>query len=148
MSVDTINSDRAGHPAPHRHRSGIGAMIFGLVGGPVAWGIALTFNYAVASNACYTGFTWPTTLHFDAGAIRSMLIGADIAVVLVAAGAALLSYRNWERTRREAEGGPDQLLETGEGRTRFMSLCGMITSVGFAVAAAFTLVGAVALPLC
>ena len=77
-----------------------------------------------------------------------MLIGADIAVVLVAAGAALLSYRNWERTRREAEGGPDQRLETGEGRTRFMSLCGMITSVGFAVAAAFTLVGAVALPLC
>ena len=72
-----------------------------------------------------------------------MLIGADIAVVLVAAAAALLSYRNWERTRREAEGGPDQRLETGEGRTRFMKLWLTITVVNKTTRAKRILLGPV-----
>jgi hypothetical protein len=51
-----------------------------------------------------------------------------------------VAWRSWSRTREENQGssgagdahGPAAaLLETGEGRTRFMALAGVLTSGGF-----------------
>ena len=40
------------------------------------------------------------------------------------------------------------MVEAGKGRTRFLSLWGLMTSVGFAGAIVFSLVGLLVVPLC
>jgi hypothetical protein len=66
-------------------------------------------------------------------------------IALAGAGA---SYRSWNATRREVEGETEDMVAAGEGRTRFLALWGLLTSVGFACAIGFSLIGLFTVPLC
>lgn len=133
------------HPAPHRHRGGP-VLAFILLAAPVAWLIQTSVNYAVASHACYPaseprlGLTeqWPWL------AVTAItLIGLAVALA-----AATMGYRAWRLTRAEASGNLGTTLEAGEGRTRFLSLWGTMTSCGFAVALVFSLIAIGGVPPC
>ena len=136
-------TDRA-HPAPHRHRAGLMILGAALFATPAVWGLRLVLNYALDSYFCYPGsirkyalpgWTWPT------------LLGVDALAIAVAVLAAVLSWRNWRRTRDKVRSsGP--LIEIGEGRTRFLALWGLMTGVGFAVAGAFDLLALWIVPVC
>jgi len=68
-----------------------------------------------------------------------------LAVVILAAA---LSYRNWRRTRTESRGDVHELAEIGEGRTRFMSLWGMLFGLAFGAAIIFGVVVNIGLRAC
>jgi hypothetical protein len=74
-----------------------------------------------------------------------------IIALAVSLGALAVSWRNYDATRHEHEGADrseQNLIEVGEGRTRFLSMVGMIFSGSFFLASIFTLLGLFMVPLC
>ena len=60
----------------------------------------------------------------------------------------MIAYRDWQGTRMEKPGAVGQVLEIADGRARFLSLSGIILSLGFAVAVLFDLVTLFIVPVC
>ena len=80
-------------------------------------------------------------LHLWQAAILAVALAISASAVLVAFGA-------WTRTKDEQTGDQHDLLEVGEGRSRFMALAGIITSVGFMVAILFSGPALFVVPAC
>jgi hypothetical protein len=137
----------AHHPSPHRDRVAVPLLLFGLALGPVAWGLQLVVNYSLAVQPC-----------FFAGAARTSVMpgsqscGAILAINLIAAVLALIgaavSWRNWGAVHNEYPGSTGHALEAGEGRTRFLALCGMMTGLGFFAAIVFDTIALSMVPQC
>lgn len=121
----------AGHPAPQRRRVNGFAILLGLTGAPAAWiGVSLV-NYALTSEICArsgsSGLPW------------GGLLGLNLLGFAAALGALWISYDGWRRSHDEQSGEQQKTLEVGEGRTRFLALCGIVTSIGFAIGIAFAI---------
>jgi hypothetical protein len=132
------DSDRATHPAPARGQVGLGALWFGLAGGFAAWSVQTLVNLALASHACYPRL-YPLAAPVVAG-MRGIVFAVGLAALAVCVAAMATAWRSWARTRHEQQPatGSGQnltpetaLLETGEGRTRFLAFAGVLTSVTF-----------------
>lgn len=134
------------HPAPHRGNVAVSVLFIGLFAGPIAWGLQLLINFALASHACYPDGAPLTTpgWHSAWGVILLLNI---VAAILSLAGAAL-SYRHWQATREEHPGGAGHTIEAGEGRTRFLALWGVMTGFGFLVAILFNTLALFMVPQC
>lgn len=134
-SIDAAKAP-AGHPAPHANRVGILRLLLLLAGAPLAWAVQIAAGYGAAAYACYPDrFSLPAPVlpHLHAA-----LVTLSVVAIAVSLLCALLSYRSWRSTRHEFEGDHHHLLEVGEGRTRFMSMCALINSILFAVALVLT----------
>ena len=130
----------ADHPAPSRDRVGLTALWFGLFAGPLAWTLQSLTNYSLAAHSCF-----PNIFPLSApalGGLRGIAFGVSLAALALCIAGAAVAYRDWSRTRAEHHGasgkGADHshgagLLETGEGRTRFMAVAGIITSTTFLI---------------
>lgn len=123
---------------------GLGALIFGVVAAPVAWWLALSSLFAVASHACFPG-----SVPLVAPAWNPLWVLAAIAVIalVVCALAGLVSYRSWRVTYGHGRGG-EGLVHFGEGRTRFLAMWGALTSLLFAILMIVSLIPLVVVPLC
>ena len=137
------------HPSPHRDRVRILSLLFGLAAGPTAWISQLVLGYGLSSYACYP----KDAPHLQSpppgwGGEHIVLLGINLACLALAGVGLLVSLRNWRRTRNEARGGAHHMLEVGEGRTRFLSLCGMLGCVLFAAAILFNTVPIMGVPAC
>jgi hypothetical protein len=134
------------HPAPHRRRTTLLALIFVTVGPPLAWSVHLIVNYAFASQSCY-----PDGRPLIAPSFRGLwplLIAVDVMSLVISACAAVLAYRLWQVTAREMPEPEPAMMEAGEGRTRFLAIWGMLIAIGFFVAVIFDFVGLWILPIC
>jgi hypothetical protein len=129
------------HPAPARDDVSPALLWFGLAGGPAAWTIQTLVDLALTSHGCYPRL-FPLAAPMLAG-LRGILITVSLAALIVCLIAALAAARMWSRTRHEHQSnsgageqhGPSAaLLETGEGRTRFLALSGLMTSIVFTIA--------------
>jgi len=124
------------HPSPHRAKTSLAALLYGLCAAPVAWCTGELVNATLAQEACFPG-TEPlqlptiTNLHGLQFAVMALSL-------LISASAAWVALQAWRATRFEHDGGPHTLLAIGEGRSRFMALAGILTSVGFGVATLFS----------
>ncbi len=118
---------------------------FAMFAVPSICGLRLVVNFAIDSYFCF-----PSELRRDVlpGSAWPTLLGLDLLGIVIAAFAALISYRNWRLTRDELEVPTAPLIELGEGRTRFLSLWGLLIGFGFTVAIAFDLVGLWIVPVC
>jgi hypothetical protein len=128
---------RPTHPSPHRGRAPVPALVFGLVGGPAAWFIQLLVSSGLGQEACYPKAV-PLSAPAFAG-LATVLPVMEVAAILVALAAALTAYVCWRRSRGERAGDGHSLVDIGEGRSRFMAMAGILTSLGFAGAILFTL---------
>ena len=126
------------HPAPARDRTANRALWFGLFGAPAAWSVQTLVNLAVAAHACYPRLE-PLASPMIPG-VRVIVIVVSAIALLVAASATVVAWRAWSHTRREhhensgrasRHGHHTAVLETGEGRTRFMAFAGFMMSVTF-----------------
>jgi hypothetical protein len=144
----TARARSAGHPAPHRHKASAVGQLAGLAIGPAAWAIQLETAYALAGYACQPHGVVLSAFAAGWGWAR----GAGLALNLAAFAACLIggawSLRAWREVRDEAQGRARHAVETGEGRTRFLSLCGALTSFSFALAVAFETVMLLGAPAC
>lgn len=141
------STDTVSHPAPARGTVRRRLLWFGLLGAALAFSFDELANYVIAANQC----TLPTatgTPHVVRGTQPSYLLLIALSFV-IALGGAYAAYTSWRRTRGEQSGGAgEQGAEHGDGRTRFMALCGLITSIGMLIGLVFLLVQLVSAPLC
>jgi hypothetical protein len=145
---DTNSIMEAQHPSPHRDRVSVPLLFLGLFLGPVAWGLQLITNFALASYRCYPDGAPRTSIlpgwQWSSPAI--LLINVT-AAVLALIGAAI-SYSLWQTVRNEHRGTVGHLVDAGEGRTRFLALWGVMTGLGFLVAILFDTVALSMVPQC
>ena len=129
------------HPAPARNEVSKGLLWFGLVGAPAAWTVQTLVDLAVASHGCYPRL-FPLAAPILSG-LRGIALTVSVAALIIYIIAGLAAVRTWSQTRHEHQGssGAGQkhapataLLETGEGRTRFLALSAVMTSVVFTIA--------------
>jgi hypothetical protein len=138
MADASLHAGQAGaaHPAPQAGKVSILRLLLMLAGAPIAWAVQIAAGYGAAAYACY-----PHRTSLGASVLpqlHAVLATLSIAAIAVALLCALLSWRSWRSTRDEFPGDHHQLLEVGEGRTRFMAMCALITSIGFALALLLT----------
>ncbi|WP_161141903.1 hypothetical protein [Propylenella binzhouense] len=148
MAEPVVHTFEAGHPAPHADRVSLPALFYGLCAGPAAWGAQLLLIYGLASYACF-----PSEMLRDAPVpgfrgIVPVLAAINVVALAIAASGAVVSWRNWRLSQSEAKGAGRHLLEAGEGRTRFISVWGVLTGAGFFVAIAFDTIAVFGVPLC
>jgi hypothetical protein len=134
--------------APQAHRVKLHEGFFGLFGGPIAWFLQFCAGYALASEPCFRG---GERLAAPVPALRWTLLAMILSMAAAAAIALLsllVSWRAYRRTKDEAPGETAHLVEAGAGRTRFLSLWGVLLGGVFAVATAMTGVAFLTLPRC
>ena len=136
----------AAHPAPQRGAVSSGALWFALFGAPAAWSVQLLVSYALSSHSCFprrVPLTAPTL-----EALPAWELGVAVAALVVALAAGGVAIHAWRATRAEGEGSEHRLLETGEGRTRFMAFAGVLVSGLFALGVVLNLITPILLPAC
>ena len=138
---DRLDSARtnAGHPAPQRGNVPLWTLWFGFAGAPLGWTMQALANTALASHGCYPQI-YPLRAPVTGG-LRGILFAVSVGAIGLGVAALAISWSTWRRTRGEHQANSGHAsrghshgtaaLETGEGRTRFMALAGVLTSVVF-----------------
>jgi hypothetical protein len=134
------------HPAPHRHRVGIAALLFGIAAAPMVWSTQMLSSSSLAGYVCYPHAA-PLSIPLWGG-WRPVLFAIAGVSIAVAVFGGLVSLRNWRRTFQERPGSAHHLLDLGEGRTRFMAMGGMLISGLFVYAILFGLTALWLVPPC
>lgn len=134
------------HPSPHRDRVGRWSIWFGIVGAPLAWNLQLLVNATLVSHGCYPhDVPLASPIWSDLHAVTTAV---DVVAVVGCIAAGIAAWLSWRRSRNEKPGTARHLIGSGDGRTRFMAMSGMMTSALFllvTVISAFTLA---AVPAC
>lgn len=133
------------HPAPHRDRAPYVSLAFGLFAAPIGWALHLLVNYSIAGQNCVGASAAPTA---SAGGAHSVILLIDLAAVILSVVAGAVAYDLWKKTREEKAGDAHRLVQAGEGRTRFLALCGILTSTLFGLAVIVDVLGILVGPPC
>lgn len=121
-----------GHPAPDRGRVSPATLIVGLGGAPLAWSLQLTAMVSLAGAVCSAG-DGPTGNAPAPEWIHPMLIVINLAALAIGALALYVAWSAFSSTPGDKDsthkaGG---IMDAGEGRTRFLAIWGIWTSVLF-----------------
>ena len=135
------------HPAPHRERAPYLALAFGLLSAPLAWVLHLIVNYSIAGQSCLGAAEKEVGTLNSRDALSTIFI-VDLGTLALAVSAGYVAFELWKKTKDEKAGGAQRLIRAGEGRTRFMAMCGILTSTLFAVAIAVDALGSIVGPPC
>ncbi len=139
-------SERQQHPSPHRHRVSRWAVWFGLLGAPLAWGLQELVNVSLAGYACYPHDV-PLAMPLWTN-LKAVSLWVEAAAFIICIAALIVAVVSWRRTRDEKPGDAHQLLGSGDGRTRFMAMAGMMTSTLFLIGTALAALNLVGIPPC
>jgi hypothetical protein len=133
------------HPAPHRERIALWSLWLGIFLAPAGWFVQLTVDTFAISQGC---FPKDQPLGAPITAFAPFVHGADLFALVLGVVAALVALSNWRKTREEKPGRGHHLIESGDGRTRFMSMSGMLVSGMVLVAVVYTVLSHFALTGC
>ncbi|WP_333875146.1 hypothetical protein [Methylobacter sp.] len=144
--MENNTSANPAHPSPHREEISLTGLWFGILGAPLAWiGLELG-SYVLTTAICKADP--PSTIAAHTDKVWQSLLAINVVAVLLALSAAGVAVYNWRKVRYEMSGSAHDLLDVGEGRTRFLAMFGLITSLGFLVAFIFSAVTLFLIPLC
>lgn len=133
------------HPAPQRHDVNRWWMWVCLALPPAVWFLQLTLANVLTSQACFPA---DMPLQQPRMNVVPWVVGCDLVVLVAALAGGFVGWRNWQRTAGEKPGGGHHLLESGDGRTRFMAMSGMLTSGIVLVASIYALLSHLTVPWC
>jgi hypothetical protein len=139
-------SGAGAHPAPHKDRVGFAALLFGACTAPIFWLGQVGLGYGLTAWVCFPG-DHPQPLSPDLP-LSSALVAFDIVAFAASVAGGVVAWWAWRQTKNEKEGGERHALHTGEGRTRFMALWGIMSSLWFAVAILFNTIASITVPPC
>jgi hypothetical protein len=125
---------------------GVARLFAGMVLAPLAWALEILIGYALAAHACY-----PTDVALAAptwSSLRTIVEGVSAALWLLLFVGCVIAWTNWKATRPQSDAKADKVNQSGDGRPRFMALCGVIVSGLFAIVLLFTSVGILWVPSC
>ena len=134
------------HPAPRRSAVPQWRLWFGLFGGPAAWSVQTIVAYALNAHACFPRDVPLANPTFDP--VRVVTAAAMIALLMISLASLWVAYHAWRHTRNGGLGEHREVLEVGEGRTRFMAFAGVLLSSIFAFGILMNAIPIVALPAC
>ncbi|MDQ3951153.1 MAG: hypothetical protein M3282_12535 [Gemmatimonadota bacterium] len=115
---------------------GLGALLYGVLGGPIAWTLHLFVSYFLVALACTTGW-WGAN------------VGIALATVLLAAAAGasvVVSFRRWRQLGGDQRW--DEALSDPRGRGGFLWVLGMVLGAIFALAILFAGLPPLFVPTC
>jgi hypothetical protein len=124
-----------GHPAPQRTRVSRLRHAINLFAAPAIWVAQMSLSEIIASNACAADMK---PMPFLRAHVSALLAIVNLDCLLLTAACGIFAWRSWQVTRRELSRNHGHAADVGEGRTRFLTLLGLMTSFGFTVAALFT----------
>jgi hypothetical protein len=113
------------HPSPHREKASLLALWTGLALAPLTWFVQLSIETPLLSQACY-----PRDEPYQ-GALPGLslvMLAVDAISLVLALAGLFVAWRTWRRTSREKPGKGRRLLASGDGRSRFMAMAGILTS--------------------
>lgn len=116
------------------------ALAFAVFGAPIAWALQLVLNYALSAHACF-----PINIPLMTpvwGGLFWMLIGIDMAAMIVAGGAFLVALGQWRAWRGASR------ANIGERRNRYIAQWAILISTLFSIAVIFTIVMLFIEPVC
>lgn len=120
------------HPAPQRANASLLALWTALALGPAAWFLQLAIETPLLSSACY-----PHDVPFVGALpdVRPVILWVDVVALAIVGFSAFVAWRTWRRTAGEKTGDGHRLMASGDGRTRFMAMSGLIANgmVGMAM---------------
>lgn len=130
-----------------RRRFSHPAAAFAVMGGPLAWFLALNVGYALADWPCFADghrLSTPGASHAWSGSAIALV---TLIAVLIALAAAWTAWRHLQGTGRGAadRGG---LMNPEDGWARFLALWGVLLGCGFALASLMCGIGFFLLPRC
>jgi len=136
------------HPSPHRDRGSPPLLLFAVVGAAVAWSIQLLVDYGLAAHHCYPASLPILSAKVPGGWVYPLLAALNIAAIVLALLSMLAARTIWNRTEEEHGGSTHHLLTAGEGRTRFLAMCGQLAGLAFLIAILFDTVAIYMVPRC
>lgn len=95
---------------------------------PVAWSMLELTAYGLASHACFPGYEPRMTL--SGSWLQPLLLGVGVLALVVGLAGLTASWRSLRCTADEHRGATGELLEVGEGRTRFLAIWGVLAGGG------------------
>lgn len=129
------------NPPASRPRLPVGfALAYAVFAAPLAWAVQLIVNYSLSAHACF-----PINVPLMSpvwGPLWWILLGVDLAAIIVAGGAVLVSLNQWRTWRGAA------MTHLGERRNRYIARWAMLTSALFSIAVVFTIVMLFIEPVC
>ena len=135
-------SDKApSHPAPKRFAVHPLVLAFTLFGSPVAWLMQMTVGEILSSGACRA--MMPGRLPAP---VQPGLLLVSFLAFVVALASGLTAWMQWRTTRAEKPG--RHVVDTGEGRTRFLAMTGMLEAFLFLSAILITTIAMAGTPTC
>lgn len=141
MPKEIMESYGVEHPAPHRGMVSDAVLFSALLAAPLAWAAQLLLNYALAANACFPRQAPGAAPRWEW--LHAGLLGVNLAALAIAIAATFVSAAMWRRTSGEAHGGHDQLIDVGQGRTRFFAIWGVWSGVWFIIQILFGTIAAI-----
>ena len=135
------------HPAPHREKAPYALLAFCLFAAPIGWALHLLANTSIAGQNCVGAAVGNSVRGHSASALSAIYL-IDLIAILLAAAAGYVAYELWTRTKEEKAGDVHRLVHAGEGRTRFLALCGLLTSILFGLAILADAIGVLVGPPC
>jgi hypothetical protein len=148
MAREILPYSLSHHPAPHRERISIGAILYGVFIGGIVWAGHLMLNFALTVHACYPGDIPLARANSGAHWAWPLILALDIVGLALIASGVWVSYRCWAATGQESEGHHHRLMEVGEGRTRFLGIVGMAFSAMFFLVTLTDTTGLFLVPIC
>jgi hypothetical protein len=134
------------HPAPHRDRAGFLLLLFGASAAPIFWLGQEVLGYWFVAQSCYPG-DHPQQV-VSGPAVLMAVVVFDIVAVVAAALGGVVSFWCWQQVKGEKEGGFTQAIGIGDGRTRFLAIWGIMSSLWFFFAIAFNAIASLTVPPC
>ena len=136
------------HPAPHGDRLSTGKAAFLLFTGPLAWFAQLCIGYGLMSWPCFPHDEKLMAPLAGYEATRAIALVLLLACAVLAAVSGFVALRTLREVKGEREGGHEDLIHIGHGRTRFTALWGAILGLGFAITTLATLAAFALVPRC
>ncbi|HLX30507.1 MAG TPA: hypothetical protein VKV24_18660 [Casimicrobiaceae bacterium] len=146
MAQNASADSQSEHPSPGRHKVALATLVFGAAAAPLAWNLHLLISVGFTSHACFPGRE-PLGAPFISG-IWWIPFGIGIAGIVIGIVSALVALHAWRKTRTERPGRAHELMSSGDGRTRFVAMCGILTSGLFIVALIFAMLAVFLAPIC
>lgn len=125
------------HPAPARGTIAGWRLIAAIVLAPLSFSAQVIGSYVVASSLCQ-----------DGARPQAYLWVMNATAIVVAVVGFMLAVSAWRAARGEKPGGAQAAVDVGEGRTRFLALCGIWGSSIFLLAVLLDLTAIAAFGTC
>lgn len=121
-------------------------VLYALLGAPLAWFLLELAGWLLASLHCgHRAFHAMPQL--TRATMPSFIVLAVVATT-IAAGGLVMAWIAWQRARGEKSASPHHLMQVGEGRTHFVALVCVITSLTFTAGLVFYMIQMWGAPLC